>query len=117
MIINALSSAMISNNNSMINRQVSTQSQKEESTQGYADKKAAPTNAELYKSMYGVKSAETEEEKYARQMAEFRAKYELDVDDKNREIERNKNKEQQQTEEKEEKSFYEQYLEYKHKYE
>jgi len=116
MMIQAMSSAMVSNNTRMMNAQVQEKAQ-EKDVQGYEEKKAAPVNADLYKTMYGVKTAETEEEKYARQMAEFRAKYELDVDDKNREIERNRNEEQQGTEEKEEKSFYEQYLEYKHKYE
>ena len=84
-------------------------------TEGYAEKTSAPTNADLYKTMYGVK----EEKSYSEQMAEVRAKYEMDVNDKGREIERNRNMtaEQAEKEANREKSYEEQYLEFKHKYE
>ena len=90
-------------------------------TAGYAQKEEAPTNANLYKAMYGVnnKPAKTEEElqaEYVAKLAEVRAKYEMDVNDKNREKEYNR-LEEQNPKKPEEKSYYEQYLEYKHKYE
>ena len=80
------------------------------SVEGYEEQQPAPTNADLYKSLYGVK----EEKSYAEQMADYRAKYELDVNDQNKEV---APAETQETENTEEKSYYEQYLEYKHKYE
>lgn len=82
------------------------------SEEGYEVRAQAPTDADLYKSMYGVK----EEKSYAEQLAEHRAKYETDIGDKEREIEANRNQ-TEQTEEEQEKSYYEQYLAYKQKYE
>lgn len=92
----------------------------QQDVEGYVEKEAAPVNANLYKAMYGVNNKSTteeeEQEKFVEQLAQVRAKYEMDVNDKNREIENNKLSEQN-PEENEEKSYYEQYLEYKHKYE
>ncbi len=102
-----------------VNKNIKTAEAKQEAKEfdasGYAEKKEAPTNSDLYKSMYGVK----EQKSYAEQMAEVRAKYEMDVDDKSREIERNRNMtpEQEAKEAQREKSYEEQYLEFKHKYE
>ena len=79
--------------------------------EGYETAEPAPTNADLYKSMYGVQ----EEKSYAEQMAEHRAKYETDINDKNNEIEANKTQ-TEEAENQEQKSYYEQYLEYKNKY-
>ena len=107
------------NNQVAVNTNVKKAEVKEEAKKfdasGYAEKAAAPSNADLYKSMYGVK----EQKSYSEQMAEVRAKYEMDVDDKNREIERNRNMtpEQEAKEAQREKSYEEQYLEFKHKYE
>lgn len=104
-------------NSSVINNAVSkTEIQKQPNTDGYIEKEQAPTNTNLYKAMYGVNEKVNDEAKYVEQLAEVRAKYEMDVDDKNREKENNKAQEQN-PQQKEEKSFYEQYLEYKHKYE
>lgn len=124
MIVNLIAAHTIARNTSMTTNQLiknNYRNAENNNKSNYADKKAAPTNSELYKSMYGVKEKVSEEEqaKFVKQLADVRAKYEMDVDDKNREIERNRNKtpEQEKKEAQEEKSFYEQYLEYKRKYE
>lgn len=96
----------INNKQEEIKKERKQQTNINTNTDGYAPKSQAPTNAELYKSMYGV-----EEKSYAEQMAEHRAKYELDVNDK----EQIDSKESEQTQE--EKEYYEQYLKYKNKYE
>lgn len=114
MKINAITEATsLNNSNKTV---VRGEAQKQPNTDGYIKKEQAPTNANLYKAMYGVNEKEEEQNKYVEQLAEVRAKYEMDVDDKNREIENNKAQEQN-PKAKEEKSYYEQYLEYKHKYE
>lgn len=108
-------------NTALNNKKTEEKPAVQQDVKGYAEKEAAPTNANLYQAMYGVNNKSSEEEeqaKFVKQLAEVRAKYEMDVDDKNREIENNKRQSQNpEAKQNEEKSFYEQYLEYKHKYE
>ncbi len=91
---------------------------KQEMKAGYAEEEASPINAKLYKAMYGIQEKnadEAEQAKYTEQLSQVRAKYEMDTDDKNRETAKNRNAEG--TQDNKEKTYYEQYLEYKHKYE
>ncbi|MGN0014520.1 MAG: hypothetical protein ACI37T_03785 [Candidatus Gastranaerophilaceae bacterium] len=119
MKINAITDATAVKNSANIKNPGQKEQQVQANAVGYIEKEQAPTNANLYKAMYGVNdkaSKEEEQNKYVEQLAEVRAKYEMDVDDKNREIANNKAQEQN-PKANEEKSYYEQYLEYKHKYE
>lgn len=111
--INEITNVSHASNNIKVHKKKTGQDVK-----GYVEKKAAPTDANLYKTVYGVKDKDLEEQaKYLEKLAEVRAKYEMDVDDKNREIANNKAAEQNPKKDDEEKSYYEQYLACKHKYE
>lgn len=116
MRVSAITNTIPVNNNYQVKEEEKNIQAKTAATVVNVKKQQLPTNPNMYQAMYGIKNNdEAEQEKYVKQMAEVRAKYETDVNDKNREIENNKAKESNQKKN-EEKSYYEQYLEYKNKY-
>lgn len=78
-------------------------------TQGYAEKEAAPTDANLYKAMYGVKENKKDDvAEYKEAMTDHLKKW--GTDEQLKEVQ-----EPETTEEDDE--YYKQYLAFKHKYE
>ena len=80
-------------------------------TQGYAEKEPAPTNANLYKAMYGV---EEKKEEKKDDLAEYKAAMTEHLKNWGTDEQLKQVQEPEQT--KEEEEYYKQYLAYKHKY-
>lgn len=78
------------------------------STEGYAQKEAAPSDANLYKAMYGVKEKKDNVAEYKEAMTDHLKKW--GTDEQLKEVQ-----EPETTEEDDE--YYKQYLAFKHKYE
>lgn len=109
MKVSAINGTETANNVNAVKKAVVKEETKAVNTQGYAEKEAAPADANLYKAMYGVKENKKEDiAEYKEAMTDHLKKWGTD--------EQVKEAQEPETT-KEDDEYYKQYLAYKHKYE